>query len=536
MAPILLDKRNYRGFQMNFKNLNNDICSIIKIEDLKHPKFPNSKRSDRVFTSQKLQDLKFEIEIKEKLKKNSIFKPIEVSELINKIIKWYELLNYVTLNVDPKEAKAKLKLYTDEIILSAYRNPNVIDGIKLVLELATAPFEARRWAFRILQKSNIEKNRAPLLIRIYNDWDLLKINMNNQIQNFVHTAFENMLSSDLSIINNNQIIKLTKKHTQDNTIITYIQPRFFALNSALTKIPHQNSRNFFDTLLRISSINKINILPMILPYTNLMPEDVQFKNYTKIGHHTYGLEHKTLHQKIAYFEEYSYLDEGGFGPFSKKLSYNKQLDMIRSINVEKAKIFCDALYQKYCQAKISKFPQSSKKISLDNDRIYYFFSMQTINDTVIRKGFIDQFTAIICILSQFQNTNKILLVKRHPLDNTQITQKFLNQIVSHPNCKVVDHNIHDLISASEATICINSGVGIEALIHLKPVFTLGESDYGIATTVLKSKSELCSQMQKKPEIKEPNFIRQFLYFFLNYHTYKNDEDERILLAIKNANK
>ena len=70
---------------MNFKNLNYDICSVIKIGDLKQPKLPNSQYSDRVFSSQKLQDLKFEIEIKEKLKKNSIFKPIEMSELINKI-------------------------------------------------------------------------------------------------------------------------------------------------------------------------------------------------------------------------------------------------------------------------------------------------------------------------------------------------------------------------------------------------------------------------------------------------------------------
>ena len=49
MAPILLDTCNYRGFKMNFKNLNYDICSVIKIGDLKQPKLPNSQYSDRVF-------------------------------------------------------------------------------------------------------------------------------------------------------------------------------------------------------------------------------------------------------------------------------------------------------------------------------------------------------------------------------------------------------------------------------------------------------------------------------------------------------
>jgi len=42
---------------------------------------------------------------------------------------------------------------------------------------------------------------------------------------------------------------------------------------------------------------------------------------------------------------------------------------------------------------------------------------------------------------------------------------------------LVDGNIHALIAASEAVVVISSGVGFEALIHGKPVVTLGNPDY-----------------------------------------------------------
>ena len=125
-------------------------------------------------------------------------------------------------------------------------------------------------------------------------------------------------------------------------------------------------------------------------------------------------------------------------------------------------------------------------------------------------------------------------LSKRALDYTKETQIFLNRIKYHPNCNVLDNNIHDLISASEATICINSGVGIEALLHLKPVFTIGESDYSSATTVIKSKNELSFHMRAKIKKLDVNFIKQFLYFFFNIHLYKNDDSIRILSAIKKA--
>lgn len=472
--------------------------------------------------------------IKKKLINSSISETLDNSDLTKLIQKYRELLSIVTVKLDPKDAKDKLKIHTEQIILIARKYPQRIDYINLVFSLPTASLEARKWAFRVLNNSNINKIKVPLAVKIFNDWDRLKTNMSLMLQHFVQTAFQNMFLSNLSIINGFKKKEMNLKHNPSNTVVIYIQPRFFALNSPQTRVPHKNSRDFFETVLEVLSNNKVNVLPLLLPYTNLMPEDEQFRDFVKIGHHTYGVQHKTLHHKIAYLEEYSYLDEGGFGPFSKKLSDTGELDIIKSIEVGKAENFHNKLHQKYCQSKVSKFDQPQNELFLEDGRNYYFFSMQTVNDTVMRKAFLDQYSAILLILKEFNNTQKTLLVKRHPLDYTKETQIFLNRIKSHPNCNVLDNNIHDLISASEATICINSGVGIEALLHLKPVFTIGESDYSSATTVIKSKNELSFHMRAKIKKLDVNFIKQFLYFFFNIHLYKNDDSIRILSAIKKA--
>jgi capsule polysaccharide export protein KpsC/LpsZ len=38
-------------------------------------------------------------------------------------------------------------------------------------------------------------------------------------------------------------------------------------------------------------------------------------------------------------------------------------------------------------------------------------------------------------------------------------------------------NIHDLLSNCEAVFTVNSGAGMEAILHNKPVFCYGKSDY-----------------------------------------------------------
>jgi predicted glycosyltransferase involved in capsule biosynthesis len=64
------------------------------------------------------------------------------------------------------------------------------------------------------------------------------------------------------------------------------------------------------------------------------------------------------------------------------------------------------------------------------------------------------------------------LVKKHPLSNQPLSFTSPNVVI----CADGD-NVHGLIEFCDATVCYNSGVGVLALAHGKPVFTIGNAYY-----------------------------------------------------------
>lgn len=83
-----------------------------------------------------------------------------------------------------------------------------------------------------------------------------------------------------------------------------------------------------------------------------------------------------------------------------------------------------------------------------------------------------------------------------------------------------DISIHELLPLSKAVVTINSGAGFEALIHLKPVITLGKADYSAATYECKDVEDIknCKQFINAPADKLQ--IKKFLYAYLN-RAYKS---------------
>ena len=76
-----------------------------------------------------------------------------------------------------------------------------------------------------------------------------------------------------------------------------------------------------------------------------------------------------------------------------------------------------------------------------------------------------------------------LIVKPHP--QNKVAMQPLLEIVKKHHAKEIywvdGINIHQLLSACEAVFTVNSGVGMEALLHRKPVYTFGRADYASVT-------------------------------------------------------
>ncbi|WP_319533722.1 hypothetical protein [uncultured Cohaesibacter sp.] len=116
------------------------------------------------------------------------------------------------------------------------------------------------------------------------------------------------------------------------------------------------------------------------------------------------------------------------------------------------------------------------KLSLPSATKTLLIALQTPNDTsvmehtAITKTYPEFLAMIDDLAAVAAKKGWIVMVKKHPLDSTEYS-------FSHCRLMKTEHNIHDLIEVSAGVLCYNSGVGLLALAHGKPVCCVGKSFY-----------------------------------------------------------
>lgn len=445
---------------------------------------------------------------------------------LNNLIKsWSSSLELCTSRTEPRNAIKELQEKTNGYLDLVMQYPENFAVQKLAINTATFPLSVRKTATKNLLKLDGAHGNLPDFLSIRNNWQEASNKMDAGLRVLVFTAIKNMCDDELYVIEGS---KITEKahHNQGNTVIIYIQPRYFVLQDPKF-IPHENSTQVFKSILKVLEMSNISILPLPLPYTNIMPTD-DFPEFGRIGHHTFGHNKNSAHIKIAYLEDYSYVDGYGFGPFSEMPSIDFFKSYMSNVGLKDVNRFYEKIYGQYCINEKSKFTQGNDIINIKYSKNNIFYPMQTPDDTVMQASCLTQYQAIEIILDQIQGTKQLLLVKKHPMDTSDESKEFLKRIKNNLNCQVVDANIHGLIRSSGLIVCTNSGVGLEALLHLKRVITIGRSDYEWATERVSSEAALIKQISQSGVTANPLNIKKFIYYFLNKHVCHINDDQAIL--------
>lgn len=131
----------------------------------------------------------------------------------------------------------------------------------------------------------------------------------------------------------------------------------------------------------------------------------------------------------------------------------------------------------------SKFDQPQKGRALtDKVEPYIFFACQIPHDETIKHhSAVTVEQALEETLKASQKHKYNVIVKGHPVNPgsmenlKKISTKYTNSIW------VDDVSIHDLIPKAKAVVVVNSGVGMESLLYLKPVITFGRAEYDVVT-------------------------------------------------------
>ena len=138
-------------------------------------------------------------------------------------------------------------------------------------------------------------------------------------------------------------------------------------------------------------------------------------------------------------------------------------------------------YQKLAFSGLSKFDQPIKK-NIKFEESFILFLCQITNDQTIKlHSEISVKDALIKTLNFAKKINIQIIVKPHPL-NPELMKPLgrivLDRIKKGENILWARNiNIHDLLENCEAVFTVNSGAGMEALLHKKPIFCYGRSDY-----------------------------------------------------------
>jgi len=161
---------------------------------------------------------------------------------------------------------------------------------------------------------------------------------------------------------------------------------------------------------------------------------------------------------------------------------------------------------------ILSIPQGTKII---------FVPLQTPHDTSV-----GEHTKLTNNYSEFINEiddyayeiNKLgwkIVVKIHPLDTSKYDFKYCIVAPS-------DMNIHDLIDLSAGVLCYNSGVGLLAIAHHRPVCCVGKSFYihnKIGTYFNGDISEVLNYFSKESPVDKEQVVKFFHYLLHSFYSF-----------------
>ncbi|SLN53352.1 Capsule polysaccharide biosynthesis protein [Aquimixticola soesokkakensis] len=109
----------------------------------------------------------------------------------------------------------------------------------------------------------------------------------------------------------------------------------------------------------------------------------------------------------------------------------------------------------------------------------------------------------------------MVYVKFHP-QQTKASRKRLTELCArHPNLRLSDASLHDLIEASQMVVTQNSAAGFEALMQRKTVITCAKTDFWHATLTPRSTEDLKAAIEFGPEAMADFPFEKYFYWFLD---------------------
>ena len=175
-----------------------------------------------------------------------------------------------------------------------------------------------------------------------------------------------------------------------------------------------------------------------------------------------------------------------------------------------ARGWADRQRRRLIAGRVSRYPQPTARQDLPRGAIAVF--LQADAHRAVADTFHLTSAGMIAALLARDDPAPIL-IKPHPLDPDPGTRaRVAAMTAGDSRVRIVDANIHDMLSAASAVVTINSAVGIEAMLHHRGVVLCGHSDFHHAAVTVRTAAQMDAAIARARAADWPHDA--FVYWYL----------------------
>ena len=252
-------------------------------------------------------------------------------------------------------------------------------------------------------------------------------------------------------------------------------------------------------------------------------------NQVVVSYHTKGKAEGNIRIKESAFPNYLTINPSGFSGWHTAADLDDDTLNRFLTNASTAAIegTFRQLNSELVQSNLSKYAQLESPLnSLTTTGDFFFVALQVANDIVAELAYIETYNLLNCAAEIAERNQIHLVIKRHPKCTSVRIKELLQGLEGHQYVEVSNASIHLIIPACKAVITVNSGVGMEALLHLKDIISTGKAEYSFIAKTARTKSELEHHMLNFSPT-APEKMKEFLHYYATEHLYRFNDQSKI---------
>ena len=242
-------------------------------------------------------------------------------------------------------------------------------------------------------------------------------------------------------------------------------------------------RQFYGTLAKALEAEGVAVSVVTLDADQTLAR-IEADGGHHIVHHARIRHPRVLNAGKAYIEPFFTLDPWGFRLFSSIAA----APFLPDPDPSRAAVIFEEIRARMLGARKSHYEQPAAVIDVPSPCIAVFLQTEDNRDV----GETCHLTPRQMIKALLERDDpRPVVVKPHPKERTPETLDWLvRQAKKDPRLQIFLGNIHDLLAKADVVVTINSAVGIEAMLHEKPVVLCGDTDF----------HHICDMVRKRREM------------------------------------